>query len=81
MLDGDEDLPLLVWRLPRPLPLYLDQRLFQRMKIQAFVGCASCCILLCACFVSDLCSCFPQHPVTLAVTGFINLKLGVTPYV
>jgi hypothetical protein len=64
MLDGDEELSPLVWRLPPPLPLYLDQQLFQRMKIQASAGYASCCILLCACFVDGLCSCFPQHLVT-----------------
>jgi hypothetical protein len=31
--------------------------------------------------VGDLCSCFPQHLVTFAVIGFINLKLGVMPSV
>jgi hypothetical protein len=47
----------------------------------SFAGCASCCILFYACGVGDLCSCFPQHLVTLAVIGFINLKLGVMPSV
>jgi hypothetical protein len=64
MLDGDEELPLLVQCLPPPLPLYLDHRLFQRMKIQAFAGYASSCILFCACFVDGLCSYFPQHLAT-----------------
>jgi hypothetical protein len=81
MLDGDEGLPPMLWRLPPPLLLYLDQRMFQWMKIQAFADCVSCCILFCVCFVDDLCSCFPQHLVTLAVIGFINLKLGVMPSV
>jgi hypothetical protein len=84
MLDGDEGHPPMVWCLPPPL--YLDQRIFRWMKIQAFAGCVLCCTLVYACFVDELFCCFPQHLALFilslfALTGFINLKLDVMPYV
>jgi hypothetical protein len=66
MLDGDEGLLPMVWRFPPPLPLFLNQQMFWWTKIQVFAGYASCCILLCACCMGDLCSCVCQHLVTLA---------------